>query len=116
MKMNVIVQAAAENDVLSQFEWYAERQMEGIARRFLAAFRLTVETLAKQPLVGVPKSFNNAQLAGLRIWPIKGFDKFQICYLAKDDHLTVVRVLHGSRDVAAILDERDAEAQDGDPF
>jgi len=44
------------------------------------------------------------RLAGLRTWPIEGFDDMKIYYLVADDALTVVRILHGRRDIERILE------------
>jgi toxin ParE1/3/4 len=45
-------------------------------------------------------------LPGLRTWPIQGFDELRVYYLVRDDFLTVVRVLHGRRDIGSILENQ----------
>jgi hypothetical protein len=32
------------------------------------------------------------------LWAVPGFEKFRICYIARADHIDVLRVLHGARD------------------
>ncbi len=55
------------------------------------------------PDAGLLQPIANPHLAGLRSWPVKGFDEFRIYYLARPELLTIVRVLHGRRDIATIL-------------
>ncbi|MGE0226480.1 MAG: hypothetical protein AB7F35_04210 [Acetobacteraceae bacterium] len=44
---------------------------------------------------------------GLRTWPVNGFREFQIYYLSRPDSMTILRILHGKRDVGAILDAQE---------
>jgi toxin ParE1/3/4 len=38
-------------------------------------------------------------LAGIRIWPIRGFDKILIIYAVDRTGIDVLRVVHGARDL-----------------
>lgn len=60
----------------------------------------------ERPSAGSPRQLHNPALAGLRTWTVKGFDQFRIYYVASQDTLTVVRVLHGKRDISAILEKQ----------
>src|SRR6476620_10212518 len=53
---------------------------------------------------GTPKLVAKVQLKGLRTWSVRGFDEFRIYYLVQDDLIKVIRVLHGKRDIASILE------------
>ena len=101
--MTAFIQAAAEQDILRQVEWYAAQGLPDIARRFLAAATDAVAALEAMPNAGPPRHSTNPEVAGLRTWPIKGFDEVRIYYLARADALTVVRILHDRRDIGAIL-------------
>jgi plasmid stabilization system protein ParE len=59
------------------------------------------------PGAGPPKPIANPRLAGLRSWSVKGFDEFRVYYLMHPELLTIVRVLHGKRDIGRILDSQD---------
>ena len=61
------------------------------------------------PSAGPPRPTSNPRLAGLRVWPVKGFGEFWVYYLVRDELLTVVRVLHDKRDVGRILNEQDLD-------
>jgi plasmid stabilization system protein ParE len=65
--------------------------------------------LATAPEAGAPKRIENPALAGLRSWPIKGFDAFCVYYLTQLGEVAIVRVLHGKRDILAILEHREPE-------
>jgi hypothetical protein len=45
---------------------------------------------------------------------VKGFDEFRIYYLLRQDMFTVVRILHGKRDIGAILEKQTIENPDAD--
>jgi toxin ParE1/3/4 len=98
------IQEAAERDILRQFEWYSERGLPDIARCFCLAVKSSVDDLLLAPQAGAPKAVANVELEGLRTWPVKGFDEFRIYYLVEDDLIKVLRILHGRRDIASILE------------
>jgi hypothetical protein len=47
------------------------------------------------------------KLAGLRVWPVGVFEEFRIFYVSDGELHTVLRVLHGKRDIGAILDDEE---------
>jgi toxin ParE1/3/4 len=101
--VNLFIQEAAERDILHQVEWYAEKGAPAIALRFSVAMGESIKAVIAMPLSGAPKATTNPRLAGLRTWPVKGFDEFRIYYLVQPDLLIVVRVLHDKRDTDALL-------------
>jgi plasmid stabilization system protein ParE len=98
------IQESAERDILRQVEWYAEPGLPDVARRFRLATKSSVAELLSTPQSGTPKLVANVQLKGLRTWSVRGFDGFRIYYLVQDDLIKVIRVLHGKRDIASILE------------
>jgi len=54
---------------------------------------------------GALRHIDNPRLTGLRTWPVNRFDdfNFKVYCLASSEWLTVVRILHGRRDIEAIL-------------
>ena len=107
--MNLTIQVSAQEDIVSQFEWYAEQGLADIARRFRVATFDAIDALIAMPGAGTPRPSGNPRLAGLRSWPIKGFDELNVYYLVGAAALTVVRVLHDKRDIGAILSGQDLE-------
>jgi plasmid stabilization system protein ParE len=76
--VNQCIQESAEQDILSQVEWYARQGLPGIARRFRDAAMAAIDMLMTMPEAGPPKVISNPDLEGLRAWPIKGFDAFWV--------------------------------------
>jgi toxin ParE1/3/4 len=107
--VNLFIQEAAEQDILHQVAWYAEQGVPSVALRFSAAAGASIEAIMAMPESGAPKSTANPRLAGLRTWPVKGFDQFRIYYLMQPDLLIVVRILHDKRDTDALLEGQDIQ-------
>jgi toxin ParE1/3/4 len=107
--VRLFIQSSAEEDILRQFEWYAERGLPDIARRFRTATNEAVDALVAMPAAGAPRRIDNPRLTGLRSWPVKGFDEFRVYYLTQPELLTVIRILHSKRDIGAILEGQDVE-------
>jgi toxin ParE1/3/4 len=107
--VNLFVQEAAEQDILHQVEWYAEQGVPDVALRFGAAAGASIAAVMAMPEIGAPKPTANPRLAGLRTWPVKGFDRFRIYYLVQPDLLIVVRILHDKRDTDTLLEGQDVQ-------
>ncbi len=101
--MKVVTLPAARNDILAQFLYLIDQEVPHVAEHFIDAVEQTVSRLLNNPEIGIPKKFKNRRLEGLRQWPVEGFEIIQIYYLAAEDTLRIVRVLHGQRDRDRIL-------------
>jgi toxin ParE1/3/4 len=112
--VKLIIQASAEDDMLRQYDWYEQQGLSGIADRFSAAVFAGINAAIRTPKVGAPRHSGNPALAGLRTWPVKGFDEFRIYYVIREDVFMVVRVLHGKRDIGAILETQVIDDLDAD--
>jgi toxin ParE1/3/4 len=107
--MSLVIQASAEQDILSQVEWYAQRGLLPIARHFHTATLDAINSLLAMPDAGPPRATTNPALTGMRMWPVKGFDEFWVYNLVRSDTVTVVRVLHSKRDTNTILEGEEVE-------
>jgi plasmid stabilization system protein ParE len=101
--VKLFIQRSAEQDILSQVDWYAAQGLPDIAQRFSLAAMAAIEALVATPQAGAPRACANPQLTGLRTWPIAGFDAFRVYYLVRPELLTVVRILHGKQDTGGVL-------------
>jgi toxin ParE1/3/4 len=72
--------------------------------RFLEAAEKAFALLASMPEMGGLWETNNPTFAGLRVWSIRGFEKYLIFYRPIEDGIEVLRVLHGSQDIASIFE------------
>lgn len=107
--MTLFIQEAAERDILSQVEWYAQKGLPHIASRFYQAVTAAIDGLLAMPEAGPPKPTVNRELVGLRTWPVTGFDEFWVYYLTRSDNVIVVRILHSKRDIGSILADQAVE-------
>jgi plasmid stabilization system protein ParE len=77
----------------------AEEASESVATEFLAHIQARFSQPSRFPLSGAPR-FRLA--ADLRVM---FHEKYAIYYLPRPDEIVIVRVLHGSRDIASIAEE-----------
>lgn len=105
--MKVSYQQAAADDVIRQFRYYLlDVNLPEIALSFRESVRRTVELLRKHPHIGPRYQSENPLHVSLRSWPVKGFEAIRIYYVADEDTLRVIRILHGKRDVKRILERK----------
>ena len=90
---------------LLQFEYYLKENAADVAARYLQAVEKAVEQLLEMPGMGAPKALKNSSLAGLRSWPVSGFEEIRVYYRIHQDTVRVIRVLHGRRDIKRILEK-----------
>lgn len=106
--MRVFYRRAARDDVVRQFRYYlVSLDLPEIAVRFRDAVRLTIRSLRHRPLIAPRYDSGNPELRSLRSWPVIGFEAIRIYYLPDEDAIYIVRILHGRRDVRAILESGD---------
>lgn len=104
MNRRVTRHRKAKRDVLRAFVYIGENNLDA-AERFLAAFDRDVRRLAEMPGIGARREFANPKLADLRSLPITGFTNYLIFYRYDDQHVQILRVIHGARDVERALEE-----------
>ncbi len=84
--------------------YIAEDNLEA-SDKFLAAAEETFKQLGQMPKMGKSCQFSNPNLAGVRQQFIKGFRKYLVFYRPIKSGVEILRVIHGARDIEAILDE-----------
>lgn len=106
--MRVVYRQAALDDVIRQYRFYLlTRDVPKIAIRFRQAVRVTIRLLRDHPLIGPQYRFSDPRIKNLRSWPIKGFEAIRIYYVAAEDAIHVIRILHGKRNIRRILDNEE---------
>jgi len=101
--MSVVQQPRAVRDLVGIASYFDEIR-ESLSDRFLEAVEKTFQLLDSMPGIGKPQPVRNPTLQGLRSRVVQGFKKYVVFYLETDDGVEIVRVLYGSRDVLAILE------------
>lgn len=77
------------------------------AERFAAALESATRRLATHPRIGHPFPTLLPRLRGMRTWPVPGFPQVLVLYIPGPHRVSVLRVLHGARDVKSELGEED---------
>jgi len=84
---------------------YLNRENEEVALKFFDAVRQTFAQVARMSGIGAAYPLQNPRLQGLRKWMVKGFKKYLIFYLDREDTIEIVRVVHATRDLESVLEE-----------
>lgn len=92
------IRAVARNDLLEHFDYLEDHAGLNVAERFLAQAQATFLDLARQPGIGALLGLTNPALAGMRKWRIRDFDNHLVFYMAREDGVSIVRVLHRAMD------------------
>jgi toxin ParE1/3/4 len=106
MTKRVVQRRLAEQDIVDQAV-HIHRDNPASARRFLEAVDHALAMLLDMPEIGAPR--HHGGIEGLRMWRVRSFERHLIFYRPVADGIEVIRVLHASRDLAALLDEESEE-------
>jgi toxin ParE1/3/4 len=78
-----------------------------VALRFLAAADETFSLLATQPNMGWDARIRAPALGTLRMFHVAGFERMLILYRPLEDGVDLLRIVHGSRKVQALVRRRE---------
>jgi plasmid stabilization system protein ParE len=102
--VRTVSSAAAREDVRAQFRYYAlDQGVPDVGFDFLDAVEAAIVRIGAMPAIGAPQYFDTPALAGVRAWPVPGFEDIRVYYVETADALQIIRVLHDKRDVRRIL-------------
>lgn len=104
MKRLILKRPKAERDIEECFVYIGSENLDA-ALRFLLSVEESLELLAANPEIGVVREFVSSKYSGLRMWPVSGFDKYEIFYLQNETSIDVICVLHSARDIKSIFDD-----------
>ena len=102
MSPQIIRHPQSRRDVDDAAVFLAE-ESSAIAFRFLEAVEQTLRGLVKMPEMGALRHYQKPELEGLRMMPVRGFEKYLIFYRPTDDGIEIFRVLHASRDIGSLF-------------
>lgn len=94
----VLKRAAAKRDLVDHFVYLAEHADLETADRFLRCAQESFADLARYPEMGAPLSIGGPELAGIRKWHVREFEKFLVFYQPRRRGVSIVRVLHAAQD------------------
>ena len=99
----VRIRPAADADLDAALDYLAERRQASVAA-LLDEFERAVEQLGDFPQTGSTRIGEWVQIPLLRSLPLDRFP-YLLLYFERDDHVDIVRFLHTSRDIPAVLQE-----------
>jgi toxin ParE1/3/4 len=100
----VIPRERANRDVDVAIDYYLSEDAPEAALGFIDALELAYGYISRNPDAGSSRYAGELNLPGLRFWPVKRYP-YLVFYLERSDHIDVWRVLHGSRDIPARMQE-----------
>ncbi|HAZ44874.1 MAG TPA: type II toxin-antitoxin system RelE/ParE family toxin [Cyanobacteria bacterium UBA11369] len=109
MTYRLIIKDRAEQDLRQQAEYILLNGNADAAVRFLSAAETTFAQLATMPRIGKVTQLVLSRLGEVRQWRIREFEEHLIFYRIQETTIEILRVLHGSRDLADVLSELDRE-------
>jgi toxin ParE1/3/4 len=102
----IVRRASARQDLVDIVAYYIRQGSPTAGRRFRTQAEATLKCLSDMPSLGTRYRHDHPALAELRFFPLSSpFKVYLVFYLPMADGITVVRVLHGARDIAGILAE-----------
>ncbi len=83
---------------LVNLSFYLAENDELVAQTFLNACDDTFQFLAANRLIGSQREFDCEELSDVRMWRVKGFEKYLIFYVPTDRGIRILHILHSSTD------------------
>lgn len=98
--MKIVRRRRATQDIDEHAAYIAARNPQA-AYRFLEMVEETFDLLARQPRIGSRRL--DPVVAGLRAFPVRTLRSYIVLYFVSGDRMQIVRVVHASRDLEAVL-------------
>jgi toxin ParE1/3/4 len=76
--MKIVLRPAARRDILLQVGYYVDELAFDAAERFPVAVECVLNDIREHPAIGAPQLFRSTKLAGLRSWPVPGFEDIRV--------------------------------------
>ncbi|WP_435017749.1 type II toxin-antitoxin system RelE/ParE family toxin [Tundrisphaera sp. TA3] len=96
---------AADRDLIRLYRWFARSSGLRAADRFFREAESTLIRLQGVPNLGSPYRAEDPAFGSLRFCPISRHRSYLIFYRTIPDGIEVYRILHGARDIHAILSD-----------
>ncbi|HMS09500.1 MAG TPA: type II toxin-antitoxin system RelE/ParE family toxin [Pyrinomonadaceae bacterium] len=98
----VVRRRKADDDIESTVAYYQAEAGSATATDLLNQLESALQSVAKQPGAGSQRFGHELDIPDLRQWPLGRFP-YLIFYVEKSNRIEIVRVLHTSRNVTALI-------------
>ena len=95
----------ATSDINDLADYYRQHAGLDLALRFVDNAERAFDQIASMPRIGALLGLDELPYEDIRRWQIDGFRRLVILYRETADGIEVIRVLHGSRDLADLVRE-----------
>ncbi len=95
--MKVSFDEGVFEELVNMSVYLAEDNKE-IAHKFLDACNATFQFLADNRKVGSIRKFESVELSEIRMWRVKGFEKYLIFYVPTVTGIRILHLLHSATD------------------
>lgn len=102
--MKITYDEGVFEELVNLSTYLADRDEE-IAHRFLDSCNGTFQLLAKNPGIGSPRRFEDPALSEIRMWRVKGFEKYLVFYLPTETGIRILHVIHSSIDYNRVFED-----------
>lgn len=102
MSFDVFLLDKAEDDIASHFGFLSKTNTKKALSFHKAVFD-SFDQLCINPMIGSPVKVDDQRLLDMRMWFVKGFEKYLIFYRPYGNYIEVVRILHSAQDRGTIL-------------
>ena len=92
-----------KRDLVEHFVFLADHVGVDTGRRFRQAVRTTLHQLSQMPEMGSHGIFRNPRFESIRMWRVRGFDRYLIFYRPFRDGIEVHRIIHGARNIEELF-------------
>lgn len=109
MTLAYLVRPQADRDIDDLADSIAEYASIDKALDFLADVDACFSLLASQPEMGWPSKLSHPHLQTARTFRVSDrFEEFLIFYQPRENHIEIIRVVHGARDLRTLFNQPDA--------
>ena len=109
MSAHYLIRPLADRDLEDQAYYLAVNATPKVGHRFLTAAHETFALLATHPKIGWHPRLKLQGLESVRVFPVSRFRKMLIFYRPTLEGIEVLRVIHGSRNLQALLQREPLE-------
>ncbi|NUN95799.1 MAG: type II toxin-antitoxin system RelE/ParE family toxin [Candidatus Omnitrophica bacterium] len=103
MKRKLARTEEAREDVIDQARYIARDSLNA-ALHYLDEVESAYHPIRTNSGIGSPQDCRRPRLAGLRMLPVRGFEKSLIFCRVEEDRVVIVRVLHSARDIERLFE------------